>query len=168
MRRSILSSKSVNDISPRADEAMPLRRKTPPTQKCPHPGHWPSLVDLQNNTISEHACYPFPHQNTHVVFNTKNSMPTELGGVTTQKNLTEHGHGPRVQQREKRNEEEKKSSRRRRVITSGAAAESSPARAGKRGSDARRTDGSATGTKARASATDQRPAARRGPGARPV
>ena len=33
--------------------------------------------------------------------------------------------------------------------------------------DARRTGGAATGTKARASATDQRPAARRVPAARP-
>ena len=85
-RGNILSDKSVNGLSPRADEAThPEENTTHP--KMPTPRPLPSLVDLQNLTSANsiHA------SNFHVIkiptlhSNTVNSIPIEAGGLTAEK-----------------------------------------------------------------------------------
>ena len=169
--------------------------KTPPTQRCPHTGHWPSLIDLQNLTNSEHACYFFRDQDTRAAFKYAERSRLRYSA----ENIYEHEHEyakPRMQQREKeKTGEEKKTARsagrqpahasdartsrqarshcttgRRRAARGRArsARAGGPVRkaGGEANGDARNTGGAATGTKARASATDRRPTTRRGPRAR--
>ena len=85
-RRNILSDKSVNGHSPRADEAAPPEENTT-HPKMPTPRPLPSLVDLQNlkRADSEHACDFHDIKIPPLHSNTTCSIPREAGGVTAEK-----------------------------------------------------------------------------------